>query len=228
MRKSRFSEEQIIAILKESEAGVETGELCRRHGIAKACFYRWKSKYGGLELSEAQTAEAVGGGEPAAEAHRGRAGGGHPGVEGGSRKKVVSPQARREAVLVMQVEVELSQRRACGLMDLYRATCRYRQRRSEDQSLRARLRELAEARRRFGYRRLQILLAAGRLAGKPQAGVPAVRGGEAVAAAQARAETQHGAPAAAGSRGRQPGVVGRLHERCAQFGTEVSHLEHRG
>ena len=54
MRKSRFSEDQIIAILKESEGGVETGELCRRHGIAKACFYRWKSKYGGLELSEAR------------------------------------------------------------------------------------------------------------------------------------------------------------------------------
>ena len=80
------------------------------------------------------------------------------GVEGGSRKKVVSPQARREAVLVMQVEVELSQRRACGLMELYRATCRYRKCRNEDQPLRVRLRELAEARRRFGYRRLQILL----------------------------------------------------------------------
>ena len=71
---------------------------------------------------------------------------------------MVSPQARREAVLVMQVEVELSQRRACGLMELYRATCRYRKRRSEDQPLRVRLRELAEARRRFGYRRLQVLL----------------------------------------------------------------------
>ncbi len=71
---------------------------------------------------------------------------------------MVSPQTRREAVLVMQVEVELSQRRACGLMELYRATCRYRRRRGEDQPLRMRLRELAEARRRFGYRRLQVLL----------------------------------------------------------------------
>src|SRR3974377_150626 len=113
-------------------------------------------RWDGAERGE--TTEAAGGRKPAAETHRGRASGGYPGVEGGSRKKVVSPQAQREAVLVMQVEVELSQRRACGLMDLYRATCRYRKRRSEDQPLRVRLREVAEARRRFGYRRLQILL----------------------------------------------------------------------
>ncbi len=61
---------------------------------------------------------------------------------------------RREAVLVMQVEVEMSQRRACGLMEVHRATCRYQRRRSEDGPLRERLRALAEERRRFGYRRL--------------------------------------------------------------------------
>src|SRR2546422_296318 len=62
------------------------------------------------------------------------------------------------AVLVMQVEVEVSQRRACGLMEMHRGTCRYRRRGAEDGAMRVRLRELAEDRRRFGYRRLQVLL----------------------------------------------------------------------
>jgi len=54
VRKSRFNEEQIIAILKESEAGVEPGELCWRHGITRGSLYRWKAKYGGMEVSEAR------------------------------------------------------------------------------------------------------------------------------------------------------------------------------
>jgi putative transposase len=65
---------------------------------------------------------------------------------------------RREAVLEMQVEVAISQRRACGLMEMDRGSCRYRSRKMEEGPLRIRLRELAEVRRRFGYRRLQVLL----------------------------------------------------------------------
>ena len=54
MKRSRFSEEQIIAFLKEQEAGMPTAEVCRRHGISSATFYKWKSKFGGLEVSDAR------------------------------------------------------------------------------------------------------------------------------------------------------------------------------
>ena len=54
MRRSRFGEEQIIAILREQEAGVATSEVCRRHGISDATFYKWKAKYGGMEVSDAK------------------------------------------------------------------------------------------------------------------------------------------------------------------------------
>jgi putative transposase len=54
MKRSRFSEEQIIGILKEQEAGMPTVEVCRRHGVSPATFYKWKSKFGGMEVSEAK------------------------------------------------------------------------------------------------------------------------------------------------------------------------------
>ena len=54
MKKSRFTEEQIIGIVKQHEAGVKTADLCREHGISTATFYGWKSKNGGMDVSEAQ------------------------------------------------------------------------------------------------------------------------------------------------------------------------------
>ena len=54
MRSSRFREEQIIAILREQEAGTSTADVCRRHGVSAATFYKWKAKYGGLEVSDAR------------------------------------------------------------------------------------------------------------------------------------------------------------------------------
>jgi len=54
MKRKRFTEEQIIGVLKEHEAGAKTADLCRKHGISEATFYNWKSKFGGLEVSEAR------------------------------------------------------------------------------------------------------------------------------------------------------------------------------
>ncbi|EME69446.1 hypothetical protein H261_13294 [Paramagnetospirillum caucaseum] len=59
MKRSRFSEEQIIGILKEQEAGAPTAEVCRRHGISSPTFYKWKAKYGGLDVSEARRLKAL-------------------------------------------------------------------------------------------------------------------------------------------------------------------------
>jgi putative transposase len=59
MKRKRFTEEQIIAVLKEHEVGARTADLCRKHGISEATFYNWKSKFGGMDVSEAKRLKAL-------------------------------------------------------------------------------------------------------------------------------------------------------------------------
>ena len=59
MKRSRFTQEQVIAVLKEHQAGAAVGDLCRKHGISDATFYTWRSKYGGMEVSDAKRLKSL-------------------------------------------------------------------------------------------------------------------------------------------------------------------------
>jgi putative transposase len=59
MKRSRFTDDQIIGILKEHEAGLSAAELCRKHGISDATFYKWRAKYGGMDISDAKRLKAL-------------------------------------------------------------------------------------------------------------------------------------------------------------------------
>jgi putative transposase len=59
MKRSRFTEEQVIGILREQEVGGKTDEVCRKHGISQTTFYKWKAKYGGMDVSEARRLKAL-------------------------------------------------------------------------------------------------------------------------------------------------------------------------
>ena len=158
MKGKRFSEDKIIGILKEAEAGVKLSDLCRTHGFCEQTYYRWKSKYGGMDVSEARRLKQL-------EEENRRLKRAVADLtldnqifEGYQLKKMVKPAARKQAVVHAREEFGVSERRACGLMRIGRSSFRYRSVGQLYPQLRERLLELAAQRVRFGYRRLQVLL----------------------------------------------------------------------
>ncbi|WP_139020930.1 IS3 family transposase [Agrobacterium arsenijevicii] len=158
MKKQRFTEEQIIAVLKEQEAGAKVADLCRRHGISEATFYNWKAKYGGMEVSEAKRLKALEDENARLKKLLAEQMLDAAALRELLPKKMVGPAAKREAVTHLKTVMGLSERRACQIISADRKTIRYRSNRPVETELRARLRELANERRRFGYRRLFVLL----------------------------------------------------------------------
>jgi putative transposase len=158
MKPSRFTEEQIIGILREQEAGAATADICRKHGISNATFYKWKAKYGGLEVSDAKRLKTLEDENAKLKKLLAEAMLDNAMLKDVAAKKMVTPAARREAVAHLRSGFDVSKRRACGALGADRSSVRYRARRPGDEAVRRRLRELAAVRRRFGYRRLLVLM----------------------------------------------------------------------
>jgi putative transposase len=125
MRKTRFTEEQIIATLKEVESGGKVQDVIRKRGITEQTYYRWKNKYGGMEVSDAKKLRALEM-KTQAEADGRRAGVGHPDAESRECKKMVKPVAYRQAAGFLQSTFDVSQRRACRTLGMTLLLCRYR------------------------------------------------------------------------------------------------------
>ena len=155
--KKRFTEEQIIGVLKEADAGVKPTELCRRHAISEATYYSWKAKFGGMTVSEAQRLKAL-----EQENSRLKKLLAESMLDQAALKdlqpKVVSLQARREAVRTLMTERGMGIPRACGLVGVSRSLFAYERRRTGDAALTERMKEMASVKRRYGYRRIHVLL----------------------------------------------------------------------
>ncbi|MBS0160845.1 MAG: transposase [Nitrospira sp.] len=158
MTRTWHTEEQILAVLKDAQAGTGVPELCRKHGISDATVYKWRAKYSGLEVSH-----VLGLRQPEDENRR--------------LQQMVADQAldiqalnainaknwqgprRSERRLRGSTErLGISQRRVCRLLTLDRQTLRYRSRCHDDEVLRTRIREIAESKRRYGCPRIYVRL----------------------------------------------------------------------
>ena len=157
MRRSRFTEQQIMAALWQAESGTPMVEICRKLGITEQTFYRWKRKFACMGVAELRRLREV---------------------EEENRRlkqlvayltldkqmlqeaceKLLKPAQKRAVVQFFRVGYQVSERRACRVAGVLRSSCCYRGQARDQAPLRQRLRELAAVRVRYGYRRLHVLL----------------------------------------------------------------------
>ena len=158
MKKKRFSEEQIIKALKRNEAGESPSDLCRELGIHQTTFFGWKRKFSGLEVSEAKRLRSL-----EDENRRLKQMVADLSLDNKMLKsqqpKVVGPQAKKEAAMMLQSEFNISERRACRVVGLARSTKRHEaQENTLNKELSEKLNSLADKKKRFGAPRLHQLL----------------------------------------------------------------------
>ena len=125
MKRTRFTDEQIIGILGEHEAGAKCADLCRKHGMSEGTFYNWKAKFGGMTVSEAKRLKTLEDGQREAEEASGRADAGSGCDEGAGFKKVLTPAVKRKAVAHLKALLGLSERRAYRIVRADRKMVRY-------------------------------------------------------------------------------------------------------
>ena len=157
MKRARFTEDQIIGVLKEHEAGAKTADLARKHGVSEATLYNWKAKYGGMDVSEAKRLKQLE--DENAKLKKLLA---EQMLDAAALRELLSkwvgPAVKREGVAHLRATMGLSERRACSIVSADRKMVRYRSCGPPDTELRTQLRDLANERKRFGDRRLFVLL----------------------------------------------------------------------
>jgi hypothetical protein len=186
IKTSRLSEQQIAFILPQADEGTSVAEVCGKAGVSEATYYNWRKTYGRpipsdmkrLRQLESLPSGLTRGGERQAQAHRGGPGARQGDGAGRHQAKALSPARRREMVghrrarrhrvqlsparrreMVDQVRVtwQVSMRRACAVLGAERSSYHYEARRRSQAALSKRIKEIAETRVRYGYRRIHVL-----------------------------------------------------------------------